>query len=149
LQHLPACGITKYNIHKVEPMTPKHKVAIIEDDMAIADMYLFKLQQSGYEVRMAFNGKEGIELIKDFRPELLLLDLMMPGMNGDELLEKIRAYEWSVSIRVIILTNISRDEAPSKLRLLKVDRYIVKAHSTPAQIVQIVEEVLNSSSQAA
>ena len=126
-------------------MTAKHKIAIIEDDVAIADMYHFKLQQCGYEVRVALGGKEGLRLVADFKPELLLLDLMMPEMTGDEVLEKIRAEDWGGSIRVIILTNISRDEAPAKLRLLKVERYVVKAHYTPAQIVEIVEEVLSSS----
>jgi DNA-binding response OmpR family regulator len=110
-------------------------------------MYHFKLQQSGYNVRVALGGKAGLRLVADFRPALLLLDLMMPEMTGDEVLEKIRAEPWGGDMRVLILTNISRDEAPSKLRLLNVDRYIVKAHYTPAQVVKIVEEVLGPSKE--
>jgi hypothetical protein len=63
-------------------------------------------------------------------------------MAGDEMLEKLRQTDWGASIRVIVLTNISRDEAPRSLGLLNVDRYIVKAHHTPQQVLEIVNEVL-------
>lgn len=118
------------------------KVAILEDDMAIAGMYQFKLHQSGYDVAVAHNGVDGLKKIIDFRPELILLDLMMPGMTGGEVLAKVRATAWGKDIRVIILTNISRDEAPVELRELGVDHYIVKAQYTPRQVLQLVEEVL-------
>jgi len=81
--------------------------------------------------------------VRSFAPDLLLLDLLMPGMNGDEMLELMRAEEWGASVRVIILTNISRSEAPMTLRFLSVDRYAVKAHHTPSQIVEIIYEVLH------
>ena len=74
---------------------------------------------------------------------ILLLDIRMPHMGGDEMLLKVREQPWGADMRVIILTNISRDEAPSALRFLHVDRYIVKAYHTPSQIVGIVREVLN------
>jgi len=119
-----------------------NKICIVEDDYPIATMYEFKLKQSGYEVRLAHNGKSGYAVIKDFKPDLVLLDLMMPEMTGDELLEKMRATDWGSAIRVIVLTNVSKDEAPQKLRLLNVDRYIVKAHFTPQQVVDTIQEVL-------
>jgi len=119
------------------------KIAVIEDDHAIASMYSFKLSNNGYEVKIAYNGQEGLELAKSFRPDLILLDLRMPVMQGDELLEKMRAENWGSAIRVIVLTNISKDEAPMKLRFFNVDRYIVKAHHTPTQVLEIVKEVLD------
>ena len=118
------------------------KIAIIEDDIALASMYEFKLKSSGYEVRIARDGREGLELIKEFDPVLILLDLRMPVMNGDEMLEKVRATEEGASLRVIILTNISRDEAPMNLRFLRVDRYIVKAHHTPSQVLAVIKEII-------
>jgi len=120
----------------------KYKIAIIEDEQAIANMYQFKLENDGFLVGVAYNGEEGLALCETFMPNLILLDIRMPVMSGDIMLEKLRSTNWGENIRVIILTNISRDEAPLKLRLLNVDRYIVKAHHTPKQIVEIIEEIL-------
>lgn len=118
------------------------KICIVEDDYPIAAMYEFKLTQSGYEVKLARNGEAGLALIESMRPNLVLLDIKMPVMNGDEMLERLRATDWGSSIRVIVLTNISKDEAPQKLRFLNVDGYIVKAHNTPHQVVELIKSVL-------
>lgn len=122
-----------------------YRVCVIEDEPSIAAMYQFKLRLEGYTVSLANNGLDGLSLIKSTRPDLILLDLKMPQMAGDEMLEKLRAAPWGSDVRVIILTNISKNEAPQKLRFLNVDRYVVKAHHTPAQIVQMVDEVLGNS----
>lgn len=124
----------------------KYKIAIIEDEPAIAEMYRFKLQHSGYEAQCAFNGNTGLELVEAMRPQLILLDLMLPEMTGSKLLEKVRAMDWGKNIRVIVLTNISKDEAPAELQALNVDRYIVKANYTPAQVVALVAEILGEQS---
>ena len=121
-------------------MTPL--IAIIEDDETISQMYTYKLQASGYKTIAAHNGKDGLKICEAQRPDLILLDLRMPIMNGDEMLEKLRATDWGSAMRVIILTNISKDEAPRSLSVLNIDRYIVKAHHTPQQIVEIIKEVI-------
>lgn len=118
------------------------RIAVIEDDRAIAAMYEFKLRKNDYDVKVAYDGLSGLEIIESFRPDLILLDIKMPKLTGDEMLEKLREQPWGQHIKVIVLTNISRDEAPMKLRLLNVDRYIVKAHYTPAQVLAVVREVL-------
>ncbi len=119
------------------------RIAVVEDEPAIRNLYQTKLELCGFAVQTAPNGHEGLSLVRSFAPDLLLLDLLMPGMNGDEMLELMRAEEWGASVRVIILTNISRSEAPMTLRFLSVDRYAVKAHHTPSQIVEIIYEVLH------
>ncbi|MBC7708413.1 response regulator [Polaromonas sp.] len=121
-----------------------YKVCVIEDEPSIAAMYEFKLRLEGYDVTVAHSGSDGLKLIKAESPDLILLDLKMPHMSGDEMLEKLRATSWGSGVRVIILTNISKNEAPQKLRFLNVDRYVVKAHHTPAQIVAIVDETLGN-----
>jgi two-component system response regulator AdeR len=120
------------------------KICIIEDDHSIATMYQFKLEQQHYKVRIAYDGAAGLELVRSFQPELILLDLKMPVMSGEDMLQELRSDSAGSNVKVIVLTNISRDEAPQKLRLLNVERYVVKAHHTPAQVVTIVKEVLSS-----
>jgi DNA-binding response OmpR family regulator len=121
----------------------KPKIAIIEDEPSLSLLYEYKLQNEGFEVRTAADGIEGLQMIKEFQPSLILLDLRMPLMNGDEMLQHMRSESWGSDIRVIIMTNISKDEAPRSLRFLGVDRYIVKAHHTPTQVVQITKEILH------
>lgn len=118
------------------------KVLIVEDDATIQEMYGFKLERAGYATARASDGVQGLKTAQTFTPDVILLDLRMPHMSGDQMLQKLRAEDWGKAIRVIILTNISRSEAPSVLRFLNVDRYIVKAHHTPSQIVDVVKEVL-------
>lgn len=119
-----------------------HKIAIVEDELPIQSMYRLKLEREGFEVAAASNGRTGLSLLEDFKPDLVLLDLRMPEMSGDELLSRLRSTEWGASMRVIILTNISKNEAPQALRFLHVDQYIVKAHYTPSQVVAVVKSIL-------
>ncbi len=119
------------------------KIAVIEDEPSISEMYRIKLESSGFEVKVAPDGKQGLELLEDFKPKLILLDLKMPVMTGDEMLTKLRETDWGADMRVIILTNISRDEAPKSIQFLNVDRYIVKAHHTPSQVVEMVKDILS------
>lgn len=118
------------------------KIAIIEDDQAISQMYRIKFETEGYEVETASNGKLGLELADSMRPDIILLDLMMPEMNGDEMLKKLRATAWGKRIKVIILTNVGEQEAPDILEKLGVRRFIVKAEMTPRQVAEMVKAEL-------
>ena len=124
------------------------KIAIIEDEHAIAEMYRFKLEADSYEVRCAYDGVSGLALVEAYHPDLLLLDLMMPQMPGHELLQKIQSEDWSTDMKVIVLTNLSKDVAPPLLSKLRYDRYIVKAQFTPTQIVALVSEVLKGKKES-
>jgi DNA-binding response OmpR family regulator len=118
------------------------KIVIVEDDQAISQMYSFKFEVEGFDVTVAEDGKAGLDIITAKRPDIILLDLMIPAMSGDKMLQAMRKQEWGASIKVIVLTNISRADAPPILNDLNIDRYIVKAQMTPSQIVEIVREVL-------
>ena len=120
------------------------KILIVEDDDSLRHMYRFKLEVAGYKVDEAENGEVGLSKAHDFEPSLILLDLMMPVMNGDEMLQKLREKDWGKNIRVIILTNLNRREAPMILAVLSVSRYVVKVHTTPAEVVRIIQDVLSS-----
>ncbi len=117
-------------------------IAVIEDDAPIREMYVMKLKAHGFDVAGAEDGQKGLALIKQLKPELVLLDLRMPVMTGDEMLRALRSEDWGKNILVIVLTNISPSEAPMDMRLLRVERYIVKAHHTPKQVLDIVLETL-------
>ena len=121
-----------------------NKVAIIEDDPAISQMYRFKFEAEGYDVETAANGKLGLELAEKMKPDIVLLDLMMPEMNGDEMLEKMRATTWGKDIKVVILTNKGEQEIPEKVRQLNVQAVILKADMTPRQVAELVKRQLAS-----
>lgn len=119
------------------------KIAIIEDDPVISQMYRMKFEADGFKVSMADNGIHGVEIVEDFQPDIILLDLQMPQMNGTEALAEIRSHSWGESIPVLILTNLGREEAPDELKDLNVSSYIVKAELTPKQVVARVKKTLN------
>ncbi len=119
-----------------------HKVAIIEDDQAIAQMYRIKFETEGYIVETAENGKLGLELVKVMKPDIILLDLMMPEMNGEEMLTKLRATDWGKDIKVIVLTNMGEQEIPENVKNLNVNEVILKADMTPRQVAELVKKQL-------
>ena len=119
------------------------KIGIIEDDQVISQMYRMKFEADGFEVQLADNGKQGVAMVQDFTPDLILLDLQMPNMNGAEALAEIRSRDWGKQIPVIILTNLGEEEAPKSLRSLGIHSYIVKADLTPRQVVAHVKDALN------
>ncbi len=117
-------------------------IAIIEDDQAISQMYRFKFEAEGYNVETAENGKLGLELAEKMKPDIILLDLMMPEMTGDEMLEKMRATPWGGKVKVIILTNVGEQEIPEKIKQLGVSGVILKANMTPRQVADLVKKQL-------
>ena len=118
------------------------KIAIIEDDQAISQMYRFKFEAEGYTVETADNGRLGLELAGSMKPDIILLDLMMPEMTGDEMLEKLRAKDWGQKVKVIILTNVGEQELPAKIKELGVSGVILKANMTPRQVAEMVKKRL-------
>lgn len=123
-------------------MAQPTKIAIIEDDAVIAQMYRMKFEAEGYEVQTAENGKLGVALCEQFRPDMILLDLKMPVMSGEEALKKIRSSDWGKMTPVIILTNLGEEEAPKNLQKLGIHSYIVKAELTPRQVTERVKQAL-------
>ena len=119
------------------------KIAIIEDDQLIAQMYRMKLENEGYQVDVADNGKLGIAMIEQMQPDLILLDLTLPEINGDAVLEAARDIPTAMATPVVVLTNLDDADAPKRLARWDIDDYIVKANSTPRQVVKRVREILD------
>lgn len=120
------------------------KIAIIEDDPVISQMYRMKFEADGFDVQLANDGKKGVALVESFTPDIILLDVQMPEMSGDEALAAIRQAPWGKSIPVIVLTNLGEEEAPKSIRSYGIHSYIVKAELTPRQVVQRVKEALET-----
>jgi len=118
------------------------KVAIIEDDITISQMYRFKFEAEGYQVETASNGKLGLALAEDMKPDIILLDLMMPEMNGDEMLKKLRATTWGKNMKVVVLTNMGEQEIPEEVKQMGVVAVILKADMTPRQVAELVKQQL-------
>jgi len=122
------------------------KIAIVEDDLAIAQMYRFKFEAEGYVVETAENGKLGLELAEDMRPDMMLLDLMMPIMTGEEMLAAMRKTDWGKDIKVVVLTNRGEQEIPPEVKELGVTAVVLKADMTPRQVAELVKQNLPDAS---
>ena len=120
------------------------KVAIIEDDQAISQMYRIKFESEGFDVETAENGKLGLELCEKMIPDIILLDLMMPEMNGDEMLSVMRKTTWGANIKVVILTNMGEQEIPDDVKQQGVSAVILKADMTPRQVAELVKKTIDS-----
>ena len=114
-------------------MTSKTKIAIVEDDSAIVQMYRLKFEADGYEVKTASDGVAGLKLIDDYNPDIVLLDLMMPGMGGIDVLALLRKESKTKDLKVVVLTNMGDAETASKVFAMKATDYIVKAEMTPKE----------------
>ena len=118
------------------------KVAIIEDDPSIVQMYRLKFQTDGFEVQTAGDGESGLALIESFQPDVVLLDLMMPMMNGFDMLAKLRSTANGMKMKVIVLTNMGDTETATRVFKMSANDYIVKAEFTPKQVVERVQKLL-------
>lgn len=123
-------------------MSTKIKIAIIEDDASIVQMYQTKFEAEGYEVKTAGDGVAGLQLLQDFAPDVVLLDLMMPNMNGLDMLSKLRNAPGGREVRVIVLTNMGDTETATKVYKMAADDYIVKAEMTPSEVLGRVKDLL-------
>lgn len=118
------------------------KILIVEDDKFLRELLTRKLTEAGYNVIEALDGEEGIKKIKEERPDLVLLDLILPGIDGFAVLTQMKEDPVLSSIPVIILSNLGqKQEIERGLKLGAVD-YLIKAHFTPIEIVEKVKNVL-------
>lgn len=117
-------------------------VILVEDDSLLSEMYQSALELAGYKCSVAHDGLTGLMEIKDKKPDLVLLDLMLPQLSGDQVLLSMRQSDETKDIKVLIMTNISKSEAPEILDTLQFERYIVKANTTLREVIGIVNELV-------
>ena len=118
------------------------KVLIVEDDKFLRELIVKKLLGEGYDIVEAIDGEEGIKKIKEEKPDLVLLDLILPGVDGFGVLSQMRDDSSVSSIPVIILSNLGqKDDVERGLKLGAVD-YLIKAHFTPGEIIEKIKNIL-------
>jgi DNA-binding response OmpR family regulator len=118
------------------------KILIIEDDKFLRELIAKKLNEEGFGVDEAVDGEEGLRKSKEGKPNLILLDLILPGIDGFEVLAKIKQDPEIKSIPVIILSNLGQKEDIEKGLKLGAFDYLVKAHFTPGEIIEKVRNAL-------
>ncbi len=120
----------------------KKKVCIIDDDANIREIYLVKFNQEGFDVLLAADGEEGMKIVREKRPDIILLDLQMPIKNGTEVLEELNKDEELRKIPVIVLTNIDNEDSYHEVGKFETRFYLIKSLTTPQKAVDYVREVL-------
>lgn len=118
------------------------KILIIEDDKFLRDLIAKKLYEEGYSTLSATDGEEGLQSIKQKKPDLVLLDILLPSMSGWEVLNKAKADPEVSKIPILLLTNLGEKEDVEKGLKLGAEDYIIKAHFTPNEIIEKVEKCL-------
>ena len=117
-------------------------ILIIEDDKFLRELIAQKLIKEDFEVSEAVDGEEGIKKIKEEKPDLILLDLILPGIDGFEVLSQMKKESTLASIPVIILSNLGqKDDVEKGLKMGAVD-YLIKAHFTPGEIIDKIKAAL-------
>lgn len=120
----------------------KTKVLLVEDEKMLADMYTTKFTMEGFEAEKAYDGQAGVEKAKEFNPDIVLLDVIMPKVDGFAALKMLKDDAATKNIPVILLTNLGQDEDIKKGKQLGAADYFVKANHTPAEVVVKVKQVL-------
>ena len=127
-----------------EPNTSREGegVLVVEDDQFLRDLIVKKLEEEGVKTIQAIDGEEGIRLIRESKPALVLLDLILPGIDGFEVLKQAKSDPATKDIPVVILSNLGQKDDIERGLEMGAKDYLIKAHFTPGEIVQKVKEAL-------
>jgi DNA-binding response OmpR family regulator len=131
----------------MEPTHPPLKVVIVEDNTSLADIYKTRLEALGYTCFAAYDGEQALATIQRELPDLVLLDLMVPKIAGDQILARMRASDWGKDIKVLIISNLNEADAPAGLREQGIEGYAVKANLSNDALDRFVDRILKPEGQ--
>lgn len=123
-------------------MSEKKYILLVEDDEFLAELYATKLNLEGFEIGLAGDGEKGLKIIREKNPDLVLLDIVLPKLDGFEILKKMKASKKTKNIPVILLTNLSQKDEVKKGLDLGADDYLIKAHFMPSEVIKKIKQVL-------
>lgn len=130
-------------------MNPKKKILLVEDDKALAAVYLSRLQLEGFDVRHVVNGEEALSAALNYKPDLILLDAMMPKISGFDVLDILRNTPETSNVRIIMLTALSQAKDKETAERLGVDDYLVKSQVVIGDVVERIKHHLGLSTDSA
>jgi DNA-binding response OmpR family regulator len=120
----------------------KHRILIIEDEKPLREAFAFLLESEGFAVALAENGKVGLQKLQAFQPDLVLLDMLMPVMNGQEFLEAAQLPQQASKVRVLMLSNLSDPISIEDAHVYGVTDSVLKADLSPAELAGRVKKLL-------
>ena len=123
------------------------KIVIVEDNEALSEIYKIRLEALGYTCFTVGDGVSALALIEHELPDLVLLDMMVPKMAGDQILENMRKSEWGKNIKVFVISNLNESDAPAGIREQGIEGYAVKANLSNDQLDQLVDNILKPAGQ--
>ena len=123
-------------------MADQIKILIVDDDVFLLDMYSLKFKEAGFQVEIAENGEAALKKAQDIKPDAILLDVVMPKMDGLETLRQIKKDKIAENAKIVVLTNLGQKEDVEKGLKLGADDYVVKAHFTPTEVLNKVKALL-------
>lgn len=118
------------------------KILLVEDDIELDELYKLQFEKAGFEFSYLTNGLEALTKFADMKPDLVLLDIMLPGTNGLDVLKKIKENETTRNIKVVLLSNLPEESAKDKGLALGAEDYLVKSNHTPLEVIEIVQKIL-------
>lgn len=122
--------------------SPIKKILLVEDDDALANVYLMRLQAEGFDVRRVANGEDALAAAREYAPSLILLDAMMPKISGFDVLDILRNTPETADIKIIMLTALSQDSDKERAQGLGVDDYLVKSQVVISDVVDRIKHHL-------
>ena len=117
-------------------------ILLIEDDPFLVDIYAFKLKEVGFSLEVATKGEEALRKLRERKYHLLILDIVLPQVDGWEILREIKSDKKLKDIKVIILSNLGQKEEVEKGIKLGANKYLIKAHYTPSEVIKEVKKIL-------
>jgi two-component system OmpR family response regulator len=124
-------------------------ILIVEDNDMLNRAYRTVLEKNGHKVETATNGQEALNAVEKFKPKVILLDLLMPKMGGIEFLKLYRQQKDTKDVKVVVLTNLGREEDIKEAMDLGAYKYIIKAHSSPADLAALVNHLIKKNVEPA
>ncbi len=117
-------------------------ILLVEDDPFLIDIYKNKLKEVGFNIEIAEDGEEALSKMKKKKPDLMLLDIVLPNVDGWEILKKTRTDPDLKDLKVIILSNLGQKDEVEKGMSLGATKYLIKAHFTPSEVVEEIKKLL-------